>query len=681
MMLIPKTPVLCVMRTFSLFTFALTSLGVGAIPSDPELNYEILYRQGVSSYLENNWVLCVSNMENAIEDYNWWKKSLASCRKQCHKEASQAELVTVEEYKFYEKLVHNTLCLVKCKKNVFGNRMDHVANKNVDHDFELRKVYDYLQLCYFQLGELQKAANAATTVLAAQPDHEVMKTNLEFYLADKGVVEGDIVDLEQQDYVTEYLIGNKEYFEEHYEQAIEHMEKSLELYWEEDLDCRMMCEAPFDMGWFPDFVSSVANHFTSTLRCKNHCEQKLANVVGKVREDFLPSYFNYLQYSYFKAGDLLKACEAVASYLTLIPEDEVQIGNKEFFLEQENVKEGYFVPRKEVVEYKKRRNSEETLIDFIEKSFLFIISTDSDKTDESLLEKRQMGDAAVINFTLPSSHSLDLNHAQSPSAIKEELSRQYWPVPQMEVKVVMEAEELQGTKRVVADGFASIEECEILSKLAKLAAVEGDGYETSISPHSKNEHFQGLTIGRAALLAHAHLIKPEILELMLDISADGRDYVEDYFGLEAPLYFSFTHLVCRIAKLEGMTNITKRELSHDVHGDNCILQKTGECLKIPPAYTFRDYSAILYLNDDFEGGEFIFTQDASGETYESKVLPKCGRLVGFSAGAENPHGVLPVLRGRRCALGMWFTHDKQHEENERQLARQLLQKLYSEEGL
>ena len=72
----------------------------------------------------------------------------------------------------------------------------------------------------------------------------------------------------------------------------------------------------------------------------------------------------------------------------------------------------------------------------------------------------------------------------------------------------------------------------------------------------------------------------------------------------------------------------RQDLSHPVHADNCILdEKAGDCLKISPAYTWRDYrylfpsiqckkllfiflmpfnSAILYLNGDIEGGEFFF---------------------------------------------------------------------------
>ncbi|KAG7263048.1 hypothetical protein CRUP_036450, partial [Coryphaenoides rupestris] len=58
---------------------------------------------------------------------------------------------------------------------------------------------------------------------------------------------------------------------------------------------------------------------------------------------------------------------------------------------------------------------------------------------------------------------------------------------------------------------------------------------------------------------------------------------------------------------------------HPVHVDNCVLvSEINECIKEPPAYTHRDYSAILYLNDDFEGGDFIFTM-LDGKTVTERI--------------------------------------------------------------
>ena len=46
------------------------------------------------------------------------------------------------------------------------------------------------------------------------------------------------------------------------------------------------------------------------------------------------------------------------------------------------------------------------------------------------------------------------------------------------------------------------------------------------------------------------------------------------------------------------------------------------------------------------------------------VVPKCGRMVGFSAGQENMHGVTAVTKGKRCALALWFTQDPNYEETD-----------------
>lgn len=39
------------------------------------------------------------------------------------------------------------------------------------------------------------------------------------------------------------------------------------------------------------------------------------------------------------------------------------------------------------------------------------------------------------------------------------------------------------------------------------------------------------------------------------------------------------------------------------------------------------------------------------------MKPECGRMVGFSSGGENPHGVKAVTGGQRCAVALWFTLD------------------------
>ena len=56
------------------------------------------------------------------------------------------------------------------------------------------------------------------------------------------------------------------------------------------------------------------------------------------------------------------------------------------------------------------------------------------------------------------------------------------------------------------------------------------------------------------------------------------------------------------------------------------------------------------------------------------MIPKCGRMVGFSAGHENMHGVTAVTKGRRCAVALWFTLDPEHKELSIEEARDILAK-------
>lgn len=59
---------------------------------------------------------------------------------------------------------------------------------------------------------------------------------------------------------------------------------------------------------------------------------------------------------------------------------------------------------------------------------------------------------------------------------------------------------------------------------------------------------------------------------------------------------------------------------------------------------------------------------------QAKLKPECGRAVSFSAGLENLHGVAGVLGGRRCALALWFTLRQKHDEEQRKVAWETLQK-------
>lgn len=66
----------------------------------------------------------------------------------------------------------------------------------------------------------------------------------------------------------------------------------------------------------------------------------------------------------------------------------------------------------------------------------------------------------------------------------------------------------------------------------------------------------------------------------------------------------------------------------------------------------RDVSILLYLNDDYEGGQIEFTQ--LGLT----LKPKKGMLLAFPSYLEFEHKVHPVTKGTRYTIVSWICTEK-----------------------
>lgn len=112
----------------------------------------VLYEKGVEAYLENRFEDCVTYLEAAIENYRTYTKKLQNCRLLCKEEAENSEplySVDVENLRFYEKAIRNTLCLIECQKK--NDVFDFYLNTATTEVFENRKPYEYLHICYFQV--------------------------------------------------------------------------------------------------------------------------------------------------------------------------------------------------------------------------------------------------------------------------------------------------------------------------------------------------------------------------------------------------------------------------------------------------------------------------------------------------------------------------------------------------
>lgn len=123
--------------------------------------------------------------------------------------------------------------------------------------------------------------------------------------------------------------------------------------------------------------------------------------------------------------------------------------------------------------------------------------------------------------------------------------------------------------------------------------------------------------------------------IMGDFQKRATGLLGEFYALTRPLWTDTVQL-----------NVWEKGSCLPPHTDNS--NPDGSAHSTP----WRDFSSIVYLNDDYEGGELYFTA-------QDRVLkPRRGMLVAFSAGYHHEHGVLKVTRGRRITMPAFYTFDQ-----------------------
>ncbi|NWV00087.1 P3H3 hydroxylase, partial [Upupa epops] len=515
-----------------------------------------------------------------------------------------------------------------------------------------------------QLKELDRAVAAAHTFFVANPQHLQMREDMEKYRRMSAVKAGSFRDLEAAPHWEAYEAGVQHYEADEYPQAVAKLEESLTEALSALEECRDLCEGPWEdedkEEMEAGLYEAIAAHYIQVLKCRQQCILEVATKPGRVSatEDFIPSHLDLLQFSYEQVGNQALAAECSASYLLFYPTDESMLEKMKRY-RAELGEDTAIAARESIRRYVQTSLMEKKLIYYAVEHLGGTFSDPDLWTPDELIPEN-----------LKEKYREDQEKQTQETLDGKEVEKR-GPLPFEGVVVTMDSTQMNGTQRVVFDGVLTESQCKDLLQLAKAAGEAGDGFRARRSPHTPHERFEGLTVLKAVQLAQDGDVDWRGARLLLQASEKSRKIVESYFTPGRKLHFSFTHLVCRTAvdeKQEG-----RMDLSHPVHADNCLLDPEGqECWREPPAYVYRDYSGILYLNDDFQGGGLFFTE-MDAVTVTAEVHPKCGRLVAFSSGKENPHGVWAVSRGRRCAIALWYTHSPEHAEQERVKADELME--------
>ena len=215
-------------------------------------------------------------------------------------------------------------------------------------------------------------------------------------------------------------------------------------------------------------------------------------------------------------------------------------------------------------------------------------------------------------------------------------------------------------KRFVLDGLLNKSECAILRRSGRKYMLSGASY----SGRAKKDSASNNNHGAAFTLIDADFSTSE--------SRTARLLLRDALSrIRAALtsYFNLTKLVCSNSQLSARYPPGS---GHPLHSDDCIFRsETGLCEpsnKVHECCVNYHFSAILFLNDQPEtyrktGEQFwkssrFYWHERLGESTPQEIIEaewtyprrtrvdnKCGRLVGFSAGEENPHGVESIKFG------------------------------------
>jgi len=81
---------------------------------------------------------------------------------------------------------------------------------------------------------------------------------------------------------------------------------------------------------------------------------------------------------------------------------------------------------------------------------------------------------------------------------------------------------------------------------------------------------------------------------------------------------------------------------------------------IPNHTPWREYTALIYLNDDFQGGEIAFEDGPCNQIYQKVIPIEAYMLVLAPNGPHFYHEVYPIKQGKRHSLHLWYTRDPSH---------------------
>ncbi|XP_019860815.1 PREDICTED: prolyl 3-hydroxylase 1-like isoform X2 [Amphimedon queenslandica] len=521
-------------------------LSVSAIGS-----YQVLYAEGTSAYYEEDWRTAVDKLERALADYNEVKKAKETCYKECSDERASipGDYVDDEQLHFFHALLERSSCRKKCNKKLMGEEynLSEKVSKKINEVMSSGEIHIFIQYSLYNLNNVTGGAAHAATHLYLSPGSSPARANMEYYQSLKELSESDFKPLYSKAYRDLYVEGQALYNSDEYEKMVDKVEEALLEYYIEIEKCRLECEGPQEFNGSKFFAEAMWSHHHSYLQCQYDCPEKL----GDFRDDdthrvnFLGSFYHYLTYGYFNIKRMKDAAKAVMTHLRIEPNSKIAVMNKGYIKQQPGITIKDFVEREDAKSLLDRMEKEKKVLDMLERlskrDIADVPVSEEDKNDEELLEED------FNKFPVIKEEEFEMKEEKVSEEKPAEKEESKEDDTKNKVVVLETAADHGGVHRVLLDNLITQEQCQSFLELTK-NCVEGDGYQRK-SPHTPHEKFEGLHVLDAAKGAVRKTIKKELAQLYLDASELVRSALVEQFNLSRPLFFSYTHLVCRTGLL------------------------------------------------------------------------------------------------------------------------------------
>lgn len=134
------------------------------------------------------------------------------------------------------------------------------------------------------------------------------------------------------------------------------------------------------------------------------------------------------------------------------------------------------------------------------------------------------------------------------------------------------------------------------------------------------------------------ILNKKVQDLIFELTIEMRDIIKSHNIISTNIYAEYPQFV----KWEPGWELPP-------HCDNC--EPDGIT---PNATPWRSHGGVIYLNDNFEGGEIFYPK------LNKEIRPKPGMMVIHPAGIDYLHGIKKVTEGIRHTISVFFTYDSMH---------------------